>query len=331
MAPAHRPDCRTGLEHAVAIATRTEVPQPARLPTQEQALRGRQRRDNLTALAFIAPAMIGFVLFVIVPALAGLSLTFFQWDLITSPEWVGLKNINRLIADPAVWESLKVTVFFVVLGVVPTVLLGFVLGVLINQKMRGIGALRILYFAPMVASSTVAAVLWAYMYDPRSGLANQLLAKVGLTGPSWLSDTSWALPALTLMIIWLALPLVMILYLAGLQRIPDDVYAAADLDGCGRWRMLWSITWPNVLPTTVLVGILQIIDFVSSSFEVSLIMTQGGPLGSTQSLALYSYFAAFQNGEMGYASAISLFQLLLIGLIVGAVRLVTKIVARRTA
>lgn len=316
----------------MAIATPTlELGTASTVSAQERLLRRKQRRDNLTALAFITPAMIGFILFVIIPALAGLALSFYKWDLITSPQWVGLKNITRLFNDPAVWASLKVTVLFVVLGVIPTVVLGFVLGVLINQKIRGLGTIRILYFAPMVASSTVAAVLWAYMYDPRSGLANQLLAKIGLAGPSWLSDTSVALPALTVMMIWLALPLVMILYLAALQRIPDDIYAAADLDGCGRWRMLWSITWPNVMPTTVLVLILQIINFVSSSFEVSLIMTQGGPLGSTQSLALYSYYAAFQNGEMGYASAISLFQLVLIAFVVGVARWISTLVARRSA
>jgi len=277
----------------------------------------------------MTPGGIGFVAFVIIPAVAGLSLSFFEWDLFDTPRWVGLSNFSRLLVDPQVWASLKVTAAFVFLGAIPTVLLGFMLAVLINIRMRGMGVMRILYFAPMVASSAVAAVLWSYMYAPSSGIANRVLGWIGIRGPAWLSSTTWALPALTVMLIWLALPLVMILYLAGLQRIPDDIYAAAALDGAGRWRVLWSITWPNVVPTTVLVSVLQAINFASGSFETSLIMTNGGPLNSTRTLGLYAYQAAFQNTEMGYASALSLFQLAVIGACVGAVRLAQKLRQRR--
>ncbi|MEV0844500.1 sugar ABC transporter permease [Streptomyces sp. NPDC049954] len=287
--------------------------------------RNRQRRrDALAAAIFLTPSMVGFGLFVILPALVGLGLSFFKWDLFGTPQWVGGDNFTRLLQDSAMWSSLWTTVEFVVLGVIPTILCGFVLAVVINSRMRGIGALRILYFAPMVASSAVAAVLWSYMYDPRSGVANRILGWVGIDGPAWLSSTTWALPAMTVMMIWLALPLVMILYLAGLQRIPDDIYAAAALDGAGRWRQLWSITWPNVRSTTIMVATLQVINYMSNSFEVSLIMTDGGPLDHTQTLALYAYKTAFGNSDMGYASALCLFQLVIIGLAV----LVFKVGAR---
>lgn len=315
---------RGGPEPTTAAATRRP-----RAGSERPGIRRRRRRDAAAALALMSPGMLAFTAFVILPALAGLSLSFFEWDLFNAPAWVGVDNFTRLIGDAAVWKSLGVTAQFVVLGVVPTVLLGFVLAVGINTRMRGIGSLRILYFAPMVASSVVASVLWAYMYDPRSGIANRVLSWVGVQGPAWLSSTTWALPALTLMMIWLALPLVMILYLAGLQRIPDDIYAAAAIDGAGIWRRLWSITWPNVVPTTVLVTTLQAINFVSGSFETSLIMTNGGPLDSTQTLGLYAYKAAFQNTEMGYASALSLFQLLIIAACVGLVRSVVVFRERR--
>ncbi|WP_433892686.1 carbohydrate ABC transporter permease [Streptomyces sp. CA-111067] len=289
----------------------------------------RKRRDLVAATIFLTPSMVGFTLFVILPALGAFGLSFFDWDLFGTPRWVGLANFTRLFQDQQMWDSLRVTLEFVALGVIPTIVIGFVLAVLINSKMRGMGALRILYFAPMVASSAVAAVLWSYMYDERSGVINRMLGWFGIDGPAWLSDTTWALPALTVMMIWLALPLVMILYLAGLQRIPDDIYAAASLDGAGRWRQLWSITWPNVVPTTILVATLQVINFVSGSFEISLIMTNGGPLGHTQSLALYAYQTAFHQTDMGYASALSLFQLLLIALVVAVIKLFTWI--RRSA
>lgn len=287
--------------------------------------RRRRRRDAWAATAFVAPSMLAFGVFVIVPALAGLGLSFFSWDLFTPPEWVGLDNLARLFGDGRMWGSLWVTLLFVLLGVVPTIVVGFVLAVLLNTRLPGVEALRVLYLAPMVASSAVAAVLWAYLYDGRTGIANSMLRWVGIDGPAWLSDTTWALPALSLMMIWLALPLVMLLYLAGLQRIPDDIYAAAALDGAGLWRRLWSITWPNVMQTTVLVTVLQVINFVSGSFETALIMTGGGPLDSTQTLALYAYRTAFEKGEMGYASALALFQLVLIGVAVGLVRLAAKL------
>ncbi|QNE16715.1 sugar ABC transporter permease [Kribbella qitaiheensis] len=272
--------------------------------------------------------MIAFTLFVLVPALAGLGLSFFAWDLFTPPAWVGLANFQRLFDDPEVWTSLKITAEFVLFGVAPTVVVGFVLAVLINSRLRGVGALRILYFAPMLASSAVAAVLWSYMYDPRSGVANWLFSLFGADGKDWLTDTTWALPALVLMLIWLALPLVIILYLAGLQRIPDDIYAAASLDGATVWRQLWSMTWPNVVPTTVLVTVLQTINFVSGSFETSLIMTKGGPLGHTQTLALYAYLTAFESSDIGYASALSLLQLTIIAALIVIIRTVQRL--RRT-
>ena len=294
----------------VETAPRTE---PARRPPGRKDRRG----DALVAALFISPAMLAFTVFVIVPALGGLVLAFFEWDLFGTPEFVGLDNLARLFTDPAMWQALGVTALFVVLGVIPTILVGFVLAVVVNVNMPGIGAWRVLYFTPMIASAAVSAIIWVNLYNGRSGLVNQLLSLFGVDGPNWLADPTWALPALVLMMIWGALPIVIILYLAGLQRVPDDIYAAASLDGAGRWRQLWSMTWPNVWGTTLLVAVLQAVSFVSGSFEVALIMTDGGPLGTTQSLALYSYKVAFTERDIGYGSALSLFQLaLIIGVVV---------------
>lgn len=280
-----------------------------------------KRVDVLTATIFVTPALVGFAIFVIVPVVAGLALAFFEWDLFSTPEWVGLENIRRLFTDADMWQSLGVTAMFVLMGVIPTMLIGFVLAVLVNTKLPGIAALRILYFAPMIASTAVASIIWVSLYNPRLGLVNQVLGWVGIQGPNWLSDPTWARPALVLMMIWGALPLVIILYLAGLQRVPDDIYAAASLDGASKWRQVWAMTWPNVMPTTVLVSVLQAVGFISGSFEIALIMTDGGPLGSTRSLALYAYKVAFAERDIGYASALSLFQLVVMGVVVVIVRL----------
>ena len=286
-------------------------------PAERSPGRKDRRGDALVAALFVSPAMLAFTVFVIVPALGGLVLAFFEWDLFGTPVFVGLDNLARLFTDPAMWQALGVTALFVVLGVIPTILVGFVLAVVVNVNMPGIGAWRVLYFTPMIASAAVSAIIWVNLYNGRSGLVNQFLALFGVDGPNWLADPTWALPALVLMMIWGALPIVIILYLAGLQRVPEDIYAAASLDGAGRWRQLWSMTWPNVWGTTLLVAVLQAVSFVSGSFEVALIMTDGGPLGTTQSLALYSYKVAFTERDIGYGSALSLFQLaLIIGVVV---------------
>jgi multiple sugar transport system permease protein len=300
----------------------TETPLPradvARRPEPAEHPAGKKNRrvDALTAALFVSPAMLAFLVFVIVPAIGGLVLAFFEWDLFGTPAFVGLDNITRLFTDPAMWQALGVTAIFVVMGVIPTIIIGFLLAVVVNTNMPGIGAWRVLYFTPMIASAAVAGIIWVNLYNGRSGLVNQFLALFGIDGPNWLSDPTWARPALVIMMIWGALPIVIILYLAGLQRVPEDIYAASSLDGAGKWRQLWSMTWPNVWGTTMLVAVLQAVGFISGSFEIALIMTDGGPLGTTQSLALYSYKVAFTHRDIGYASALSLFQLVLLLVIV---------------
>ncbi|GAA3638207.1 sugar ABC transporter permease [Microbacterium awajiense] len=270
------------------------------------------RYDLVAAWGMLTPAVIMFTTFVIVPALVGIALSFFEWDFFNPPVFVGFDNYVQLVSDPDVWHALWVTIQYVVLGVIPTVLVGFMLAVLINANMPGVPALRVLYFVPVVLSVAVSAVLWSFMYDPRQGPVAALLRAFGLPPIDFLNSEVLALPSLVLMMIWLALPIVIIFYLAGLQRVPEDIYAAAALDGAGAWRTLWSMTWPNVMPTTYVVVVLQIINFVANSLDVSLIMTGGGPLGATRSLSLYAYEQAFSFQNVGYASALSIFQLLLI-------------------
>ena len=162
-------------------------------------------------------------------------------------------------------------------------------------------------------------------------MINRLLGLVGVTGPTWLASTTWALPALTIVVIWLSLPLVVILYLAGLQRIPKQIFEAARIDGAGPWVRLWAIIWPNVRSTTVLVLVLEILQFLAAPFEVGLIMTYGGPLDATTSLSFYAYRQAFEFGKMGYASAISMVQFFALLLVVCLVALVIRHWGRRAS
>jgi ABC-type sugar transport system permease subunit len=306
-----------------------DLPRPSQ-PAEHPPGRKSRRVDAITAALFISPAMLGFFIFVILPAIGGLLLSFFEWDLFGAPVFVGLDNITRMFVDPDMWQSLGVTALFVVMGVIPTIIIGFILAVIVNSNMPGVGAWRVLYFTPMIASAAVASIIWVNLYNGHGGLVNQFLALFGIDGPNWLSDPTWARPALVVMMIWGALPIVIILYIAGLQRVPEDIYAAASLDGAGKWRQLWSMTWPNVWSTTVLVAVLQAVGFISGSFEIALIMTDGGPLGTTQSLALYSYKMAFAQRDIGYGSALSLFQLVLLIAIVLLSRAIIRIRKERS-
>jgi ABC-type sugar transport system permease subunit len=276
----------------------------------------------------LAPALILFTIFIIIPTLAGFALSFFTWDFFGTPAVVGMANFAKLATDSAAWGSLGITLLYVLLGVIPTILVGFVLAVLINANMPGVTVLRVLYFVPVVLSVAVSAVLWEFIYDPRQGPIGDIMRLFGLQAPDILNSQTLALPALALMMIWLALPIVIILYLSGLQRVPADIYSAAALDGAGPWRTLWSMTWPNVASTTLVVAVLQIINFVASSLDVSLIMTNGGPLGATRGLSLYAYQQAFTNQDVGYASALSVLQLIVIVAIVVLGRLVIRRISR---
>lgn len=287
--------------------------------------RGRYtRHDTAAAWTLLAPALVLFTIFIVVPTIAALALSLFEWHFFDTPRWVGFDNFTRMFADPDTWRSLAVTFEFVILGVVPTILLGFMTAVLVNVGLRGVGILRVLYFVPVVVSVAVSAVIWAFLYDPRSGPIASLLRVFGIDMPAVLDSQLLATPALVIMMIWGGLPIVIILYLAGLQRIPPDIYAAAALDGAGPWRTLWSITWPNVSSTTLVVGVLQIIGFVAGSLDLALIMTNGGPLGATRALGLYAYQQAFAYQDVGYATALSVLQLVVIVGIVSIGQLIIR-------
>jgi multiple sugar transport system permease protein len=304
---------------AVALGGGSTQRGPRRAGTRKQA-----HANRLAAIGFLAPNLIAYTLFIVIPALTGIALGFFKWDLFTTPEWVGLRNYERLLHDPKLVEALTHTAEFVLLGVIPTILLGFVLAVLVNWRLRTVAALRVLYLLPMTVSTAVAGVLWSFLFSPDFGMVNEVLGVVGISGPAWLGSTTWALPALTIVLIWLSLPLVIILYLAGLQRVPVEIYEAAQLDGAGVWTRMWKITWPNVTTTTALITALELLQFLGTPFEVALIMTAGGPLDSTTSMSLYAYKVAFEQSDIGYASVVSMVQFVLLLVIVAAVWMVLR-------
>ncbi|HTW98726.1 MAG TPA: sugar ABC transporter permease [Acidimicrobiales bacterium] len=289
----------------------------------------RPNRDWLPALGLLGPNLALFTIFIVVPVLLAIAISFTNWDLSGVPQFVGLANYRRMIDDSQLWSSLRITAEFLLMGVVPTVLLGLLLALLVNIRIRFIAAIRTLYFIPAVVSFAASSVLWQWIYRPGQGVLDFLLYKAHIVGPAWLSDQATALPALAIVSIWLTLPTATILYLAALQRIPESVIEAALLDGAGPFKRLRYVIWPGVQTMTLLVAVYSILAFTNSSFDLVNILTQGGPLGATETLIWYIYYLTFSPPpQLGYASAISLFQLVLFVGLLAACRGVGRLVNR---
>lgn len=253
---------------------------------------------------FLLPGLLGLISFTIAPLLASLVLTLFQWDLLTPPKFVGFANFVRLSQDATFWSALQHTLGFIA-GYLPLVLmLALGLALALNAPLRGIAFIRTAFFLPVVSSWVAVALLWSWLFNPRFGLINYLLSLIGITGPGWLFDTHWAMPAIILTSVWKDLGFVLVLFLAGLQAIPHDYYEAAALDGAGRFRQLTTITLPLLAPTTFFVTIISLINSFQV-FDQVWVMTEGGPAGATTVLVEQVVKHAFRYGEMGYAAAIS--------------------------
>jgi multiple sugar transport system permease protein len=236
--------------------------------------------------------------------LYSLYISFTRWDLLTAPVWVGLRNyLDKMPADPRFWQSLKVTVIYTAAYVPLELIGGLALAVLVRNPIRGVRAFRTLFYLPTVLAGVAFVVVWLWMLDPRGGLVNLALAQLGVVGPRWLLDPQWALPALVLMSFW-GWGRAMVIYLAGLQAIPGELYEAAAIDGAGNWVRFWRVTIPLLTPTIFFNLILSIIG-TFQTFTNAFVATNGGPLDATLFFVLYLYKRAFELLDMGYAAALA--------------------------
>lgn len=273
------------------------------------------RQRQLTPYLFLLPALLILGLTVFWPAVQAfyLSFTRYEYDLTQPPQWVGFANFRRLWADPVFWQTLRNTVVYLV-GVVPILVVApLVLAILVNQKLRGIHWFRAAYYTPVVISMVVAGIAWKWLYA-ENGLLNQLLKLLGVSptgGVPWLTSPSWAIFSLMAVTVWKGLGYYMVIYLAGLQSIPDDLYEAAAIEGSDGIRKHWDITVPLMKPYLMLVAVISAIS-ATKVFEEVYIMTQGGPRNSSKTIVYYLYEQAFQNLEMSYACTIGLVLFLVI-------------------
>jgi multiple sugar transport system permease protein len=262
-------------------------------------------------------------LFMLVPVVAVLVLSFYRWDLFHPPEFVGLRNFRKLLGgamgdghwewnDPRFWKYLGNTLFFMM--AIPFSMAGsLLLACVLNQKLAGRTFFRAVFFLPSICMGVGILLLWRFLYDGQSGLINVALHAIGIDGPNWLTNYYWAKPAIMFMGLWASIGGTnMILYLAGLQNIAPELYEAAVIDGASRVQQFRHITIPMLAPTTFFVLITSIIAGFQGEFDSAYVMTQGGPDGSTTPLSFYTYRHAFEWFNMGYAAAIAIVMFLLI-------------------
>jgi putative chitobiose transport system permease protein len=267
------------------------------------------------------PALLALGISVFWPALQAFyfSFTTFGVDLTASPTWVGWANIQKLLQDDVFWKTIGNTLLYL-LGVVPVLtLVPLGLAVLVNRSIRGIHWLRVAYYSPVVVSMVVAGIAWRWLYAD-TGLFNQMLQSFGFSaGIPWLTSPALALPSVMVVTIWKGLGYYMVIYLAGLQSIPTDLYEAAAIDGSDGWQRHWDITFPLMRPYLLLVSVISAIA-ATKVFEEVYIMTQGGPRNSSKTVVYYIYEQAFEKLEISYACTIGL-ALFLVILALSAVRL----------
>jgi multiple sugar transport system permease protein len=280
-------------------------------------LRTHSAREAAAGYLFLSPWLIGFFVFGLYPMAMSLYYSLCRYDVLRVPQFIGLENYGALLsADPyfgtAVWNTLVYTVLRVPLAILGSLLLA----VLVNQAVRGVKLFRTAFFLPSIITGVVLSVIWLWLFNPSVGLVNQVLGLVGIEGPLWLQSPDWSKPALVLMGLWSVGGARMIVFLAALQGIPEQLYEAVEIDGGGAWTKFWHVTLPMLSPVIFLWTVLEVI-FSFQVFTEAYVMTQGGPLNSTLFYNLYLYQKAFDDFEMGYASAMA-WLLLVITLVVTA-------------
>ena len=269
---------------------------------------------KITPYLFVLPTVIGLVIFRLGPTVVAIYASFTRWNVRTPPEFMGLGNYAELISSDIFWLVFRNTLVFTLIFVPGVMVLSLLLAVVVNQNLRGIAFFRALYFMPYITAMVAVAMVWRWIFATRFGVLNYFLVTFMHISdpPAWLADKYWVLPALAIVAIWKQMGFQMLIFLAGLQGVPRNLYEAASIDGAGSWRQFRNITLPLLAPITFFVSIITVID-AFKTFEVTYTMTGGGPNNASTTLAYYIYQNAFTFGRMGFASAIAMFLMLFVG------------------
>lgn len=268
--------------------------------------RRRNRRNTLTAILFLLPNTVGFLLFTAFPVMASLAISLFDWPVLGKISFIGFGNFRRLLfEDPIFWKVFFNTAYYSFGYVALNVLVAMLLALWLTSDRAVIrGFFRAIFFVPVVTPLVATSLIWRWLYNPDFGLINQFLSLFGVAPIRWLASTEWAMPAIILMSVWQGFGYNMVIFIAGLESIPRHLIEAATIDGARPWKLFWRIKMPLLSPSIFFATVMTII----SSFQVfdqTLILTGGGPVNSTNTMVLYLYQTGFSFYKMGYASALA--------------------------
>lgn len=262
------------------------------------------RRDMVAGYLFISPWLIGFIVFMAGPILASLILSFTRWNIVGTPQWVGLQNYEQIFtSDKDFIQAIKVTFRYALIYLPLTTVFGLITALALNAKVKGVGLFRTVFYMPYIAPQIAATLVWMWVLNPRYGLLNTALRWFGIEGPNWFRDPKTALYGIVMISLW-GVGGSAVIYLAGLQNIPQRLYDAARVDGANTWHQFRHVTLPMLTPTIFFQLVVELIG-VFQTFTPSFVATRGGPLKSTFFYMLYIYSKAWQSLRMGYASALA--------------------------
>lgn len=287
----------------MSITNSMKLPGRASVVTRRKS--GYRRRQELEGLLCILPWLIGFLCFKFGPMVASLVIGLMQWDALQPPRWVGLENFRTMIADPRWYDALYNTAYLSFLSVPGQLTVAFLFALMLNQKLRGMPMFRTIFYLPSQTPLVATAFLWNWIYHPDFGLANALLTSLGLSPQQWLFDLQLAKPSLILITLWSGIGVPMVIFLAGLQGVPQSLYEAASIDGAGSFARFRYVTVPMLSPVIFFNLIIGVIASFQGFFTIVFLTTGGGPVYATLIYVVYIYFRAFQDFKMGYAAALA--------------------------
>ncbi|OGU63733.1 MAG: sugar ABC transporter permease [Stygiobacter sp. RIFOXYC12_FULL_38_8] len=268
-------------------------------------------KTKLSAIIlFLGPSLLIIALFFFMPVIAAFAMSFTDFDIyalgnLDYLRFVAFKNYSTLLSDPLFWTAIKNTFYFVMVGGPLSVAASLAAAVLLNSKfIRFKGVFRLIYFLPVVTTHVAVSIVWRYIYHPRFGLLNYLLGFIGIGPVDWLGDPNWSMPAIILLVVWKNFGYNMVIFIAGLQNIPEELYEAASIEGASAWQQFKHITIPQLAPTTLFISVITMIGYFQL-FAEPYVMTQGGPLNSTLSIVLYMYQEGFRWWNIGYSTALA--------------------------
>lgn len=284
------------------------------LGKQRQGIKESYKSKDLPlAFLFILPATIGLIIFLIRPLIMGVYYSFTNYDLLTSPEWVGFENYSRMFADPVFWNAVLVTVYYVVINIGVQTIVALLIAVLMHRLTQST-IIRSIMLTPYLVSNVVVAIVFLWILDTSMGIGNQVLELIGFDPIAFWGDSAWVIPTIALVNVWRHMGYTALLLFAGLQAIPDYVYEAAKIDGASEYEMFRRITLPLLRPILALVMIMTIIGSFQI-FDTVSVTTQGGPIDSSRVLQMYIYDKAFVHFDFGYASAMSVALLVILAIV----------------